>query len=96
MVGAELMLGLGERKTPLQTMRAITSCLNGRGCDRLLPLAAFVYAVAGKPLRKKIRRSVMFSDLFLRKRIFYRLCAKCLPWRKDYYLNRLKRYSIDV
>lgn len=96
MAGAELILCEGARTTPLQVMRAITSHLKGRGCARLLPLAAYVYAVAGKPLRRKMRRSVMFCDRFLAKRIFYRVCAACLPWRKDYYLNRLKRYTIDL
>lgn len=96
MAGAELVLCYGEEMTTLQTMRAITSHLKGLGCGRLLPLAAYVYAVAGRPLQREMRRSVMFFDSFLMKRIFYCVCSVCIPWRKDYYLNRLKRYTIDV
>lgn len=95
MAGGDIILNEGKRKGAGRAiLRHIKSQMLGR--KRLLPLAAYVYAVADRKLARRIRRKVLCKDPRRRKVVFYKICAALMPWRKAWYVNRIKRHSDEA
>lgn len=72
------------------------------GCRRLFPLPAFVFAVAPATLRRKIGLRLLLwlaiglEDVWVLKRMIYRVGAFLLPWRRDSYRGKLSHYEDRV
>lgn len=97
MAGASAILSaLGDGRNAESTV--IHLLRRYMGCRRLLPLPAFVFAVAPASLRRKIGLRLMlwlvlgFDDIWILKRALYRIEAFCLPWRRKSCQEKLSHY----
>lgn len=93
---AGLREGHGKQSTVVYLLR------RNMGCRRLLPLVAYVFSVAPVSLRRKIGWRLLFwlaiglEDVWVLKRMIYRVGAFLLPWRRDSYCEKLAHYEERV